>query len=116
LWWLKYSSRMAYLAVSADLDSWWRSKRGREIWNFICGGNYRTLAPKRILPKDGNYHTSAPKVLRTEGILRKIPNMKHLLPTVNQNANGTVWKLASRASQWVPMLRGFDKLLEFSSF
>jgi hypothetical protein len=28
------------------------------------GGNYRTSAPKQILPKDGNYRTSAPKVLR----------------------------------------------------
>jgi hypothetical protein len=43
--------------------------------------------------------------------------MKHLPPNcLNQNANGTIWKLVSRASQWVPMLRGLDKLLEFSSF
>jgi hypothetical protein len=55
--------------------------------------------------------------LRTEGILRKIPKMKHLSPNcLNQNANGTIWMLVSRASQWVPMLRGFDKLPEFSSF
>jgi hypothetical protein len=48
---------------------------------------------------------------------RKIPKMKHLPPNyLNENANGTIWKLVSRASQWVPMLRGFDKLLEFSSF
>jgi hypothetical protein len=51
--------------------------------------------------------------LRTEGILRKIPKMKHLPPNcLNQNANGTIWKLVSGASQWVPMLRGFEKILE----
>jgi hypothetical protein len=57
-------------------------------------------------------------ILRTEGFLRKVPKMKHLPPNcLNQNANGTIWKLVSRASQWVglPMLRGFDKLIEFSS-
>jgi hypothetical protein len=27
-----------------------------------------------------------------------------------------MWKLVSRASQWLPMLRGIDELLEFSSF
>jgi hypothetical protein len=43
--------------------------------------------------------------------------MKHLPPNcLNQNANGTIRKHVSRVSQWVPMLRGFDKLLEFSSF
>jgi hypothetical protein len=50
LWWPKYNSRMAYLAVSADLDSWWRSKRGWEI--SYGGGNYRTSAPKVLMTSD----------------------------------------------------------------
>jgi hypothetical protein len=60
--------------------------------------------------------------LRTGGILRKIPKMKHFPQTVSIFQMvplvfcGTIWKLVSRASQWVPMLRGFDKHLEFSPF
>jgi hypothetical protein len=37
-------------------------KEGGKFEISYGGGNYRTLAPKRILPKDGNYRTSAPKV------------------------------------------------------
>jgi hypothetical protein len=54
--------------------------------------------------------------LRTEGILRKIPKINHLPPNrLNKikNANGTIWKLVSRASQWVPMLRGWGVLINF---
>jgi hypothetical protein len=52
-----------------------------------------------------------------QGIWRKIQKIQHLPPNrLNQNVNGTILKLVSRASQWVPMLRGFDKLIEFSSF
>jgi hypothetical protein len=56
---------MTYLAVSADLDE---VKEGGKFEISYGGGNYRTCtsAPKRILPKDGNYRTSAPKVLRVK--------------------------------------------------
>jgi hypothetical protein len=54
---------MAYLAVSDD-----KVKEGGKFEISSGGGNYRTSAPKRILPKDGNYRTSAPKVLKIHDV------------------------------------------------
>jgi hypothetical protein len=52
-------------------------KEGGKFEISFGGGNYRTSAPKRILPKDGNCRTSAPKVLRTD-VLKKFTTFTDL--------------------------------------
>jgi hypothetical protein len=58
------------------------------------------------------------QVLKDWGYFEKNSKNEIFAPnsSLNQNANRTIWKLVSRASQWVPMSRGSDKLLEFSLF
>jgi hypothetical protein len=90
---------------------------------FEKNSKNQTFAPKLSQSKCQWYHLP-PNCLNQnvngticpQTVSIRMPIVPFAPNCVNPNANGTVWKLVSRASQWVSMLRGFDILLEFSSF